>query len=74
LDEKEAFERLKTLTKTEAKVLELRCEGLKWDQISKQLFVSKSAIFKHVEHIYEKLGLDTISHRTKRDRELYNKF
>jgi DNA-binding NarL/FixJ family response regulator len=45
------------LTKRELEVLELLGEGLRHDDIARQLFISPKTVSTHVEHILRKLGV-----------------
>ncbi len=56
---------LSTLTERESRVLSLMAEGHTNDSIARQVYVSSSAVEKHVNSIFRKLGLDVAegSHR-----------
>ncbi|WP_432052296.1 response regulator transcription factor [Streptomyces xiamenensis] len=56
---------LSTLTERESRVLSLMAEGHTNDSIARQVYVSSSAVEKHVNSIFRKLGLDMAegSHR-----------
>jgi DNA-binding CsgD family transcriptional regulator len=46
-----------SLTPTEVKVVSLVAEGLTNRQIAERLFVSRSTVATHLEHVFQKLGL-----------------
>jgi DNA-binding CsgD family transcriptional regulator len=48
-----------SLTPTEAKVVELICEGLTNRQIGERMFVSPETVKTHLSHIFRKLGLNS---------------
>ncbi|CAL9333346.1 Oxygen regulatory protein NreC [Streptomyces sp. enrichment culture] len=56
---------LSTLTERESRVLSLMAEGHTNESIARQVYVSSSAVEKHVNSIFRKLGLDMAegSHR-----------
>ncbi|MFD7510111.1 response regulator [Streptomyces sp. NPDC059853] len=56
---------LSTLTERESRVLSLMAEGHTNESIARQVYVSSSAVEKHVNSIFRKLGLDVAegSHR-----------
>ncbi len=62
--------KLAKLSKQERQVLELRCQGLDYNAISKKLFVSVSAVKQYMSRIYVKLGLDILP-RAERTKVLY---
>ena len=45
------------LTKRELEVLELLGDGLRHDDIARQLYISPKTVATHVEHILRKLGV-----------------
>jgi predicted ATPase/DNA-binding CsgD family transcriptional regulator len=48
-----------SLTPTEAKVVELICEGLTNRQIGERMFVSPQTVKTHLAHIFRKLGVNS---------------
>lgn len=61
---------LETLTPTEQKVLALRCENKKYQEIADELVVSKKDVEFHLGNIYQKLHLGDISSSNQRKTEL----
>lgn len=55
--EKELF--IEDLTESEKKVLELAATGAKRKEISKQLFISERTVSNHLQHIFEKLQVES---------------
>ena len=63
----EAVERLATLTEHQRAVLALRCPGLPYEgmlyrDIADQLGITENTVKTHMGTIYQKLGLDSLSH------------
>lgn len=52
--------RLRKLSKREAQVLVLRCQGMKYVAIGKALFIAESTVKEDMSRIYMKLGLDVL--------------
>jgi predicted ATPase/DNA-binding CsgD family transcriptional regulator len=48
-----------SLTPTEAKVVELICEGLTNRQIGERMFVSRNTVKTHVSNVFRKLGVNS---------------
>jgi DNA-binding CsgD family transcriptional regulator len=48
------------LTEREIEVVNLLCQGVKPNSISKALHIAPSTTYKHVAHIYEKLGVSSL--------------
>jgi len=65
---------LRTLTKTEAKVLYLKCRGLKYEEIGGSLDYSIEWVQLHMSNVYRKLGIDAAMHHTKRGEILKQVF
>src|SRR3990172_7118616 len=66
---------IRTLTKTEVKVLYLKCAGLKYIEMGyKYLHLGEDMVQKHMSNVYEKLGFDTSMHWTKRVKILNEVF
>lgn len=49
----------KHLTGRETQITDLLCKGLSPGQISKKYFISQRTVYKHLENIYQKLGVST---------------
>ncbi|MCD7815887.1 MAG: helix-turn-helix transcriptional regulator [Bacteroides sp.] len=47
------------LTHREAEVVMLLCTGISTDSISRKLHISRSTVYKHIAHIYEKLKVSS---------------
>lgn len=59
-DTNDLLARLQTLSKRERQVLELRCKGMKYVDIGKELHIAESTVKTDIARIYMKLGLDVL--------------
>ncbi len=67
------LERFKELTERQKEVLSYVCQGMTYQEVGEQLFISKATVTSHMVHIYEKLGLDHL-HKNQRAAALFEHY
>ena len=57
MPKEEHYKKLASLAPRQKEVLKLLCQGKKYKEIAKKLFITKSTVKAHMAKVYEKLGL-----------------